>query len=226
LEPIEPDELPPLALERPGRDARFRLLHEAFLLTLAPPPSALVAAGRSRIRFELYQQVPALRMLALPRPRILNASDVGLGKTIETGIALRELIARRRGGRILIVCPSGIAQQWRDEMDTKFGLDFKVFDREGVHEVKKSIELGANPWATEPRIIASFDYLKRREGAFREVQNVRFNVIVCDEVHHLADNTRGVADRPDRAVACPVGGGPQGGDRRRGAEHRRGAGAG
>ena len=197
LEQVEPDELPPLALEQVGRDARFRLLHEAFLLTLAPPPSALVAAGRSRIRFELYQQVPALRMLALPRPRILNASDVGLGKTIETGIALRELIARRRGGRILIVCPSGIADQWRDEMDAKFGLDFKVFDREGVHEVKKSIDLGANPWATEPRIIASFDYLKRREGAFREVQNLRFNVIVCDEVHHLADNTSGddISDR-------------------------------
>ena len=81
MEQVEPDELPPLALEQVGRDARFRLLHEAFLLSLAPPPSALVAAGRSRIRFELYQQVPALRMLALPRPRILNASDVGLGKT-------------------------------------------------------------------------------------------------------------------------------------------------
>jgi superfamily II DNA or RNA helicase len=197
LEAVEPDELPPLALERIGRDARFRLLHDAFLLTLAPPPSALVAAGRSRIRFELYQQIPALRMLSLPRPRILNASDVGLGKTVETGIALRELITRRRGGRILIVCPSGIADQWRDEMADKFGLHFKVFDRDGVHAVKKSIELGANPWATEPRIIASFDYLKRREGAFREVQNVRFNVIVCDEVHHLADNTSGddISDR-------------------------------
>jgi superfamily II DNA or RNA helicase len=197
LEPVEPDELPPIVLEQVGRDARFRLLHEAFLLTLAPPPSALVAAGRSRIRFELYQQIPALRMLSLPRPRILNASDVGLGKTIETGIALRELIARRRGGRILIVCPSGIVEQWRDEMADKFGLHFKIFDRDGIHEVKKSIELGANPWATEPRIVASFDYLKRREGAFREVQNVRFNVIVCDEVHHLADNTSGedISDR-------------------------------
>src|SRR4051794_38563561 len=165
LERVEAEDLPPLGLGRIGRDARFRLLHEAFLLTLAPPPNALVAAGRSRIRFELYQQIPALRMLSLPRPRILNASDVGLGKTVETGIALRELIARRRGARILIVCPSGIAEQWREEMATKFGLDFKVFDREGVHAVKKSIDLGANPWATEPRIIASFDYLKRREGA-------------------------------------------------------------
>jgi hypothetical protein len=71
---------PPLTLDRIGRDARFRLLHEAFQLTLAPPPNALVAAGRSRIQFQRYQQIPALRMLSLPRPRILNASDLGLGK--------------------------------------------------------------------------------------------------------------------------------------------------
>ncbi|NOT01001.1 MAG: DEAD/DEAH box helicase [Phycisphaerales bacterium] len=186
---LNPEELPPLALDRVGRDARFRLLHDAFQLTLAPPPTTLLAAGRSRISFHLYQQIPALRMLSLPRPRILNASDVGLGKTIETGIALRELIARRRGGRILIVCPAGIMEQWQDELATKFGLEFQIFDRDGVHEAKKQIELGGNAWATEPRIIASFDYLKRRDGVFREVQNVRFNVIVCDECHHLADNT-------------------------------------
>jgi superfamily II DNA or RNA helicase len=190
LEAITPDEIPPLSLERVGRDARFRLLHEAFQLTLAPPPNALVAAGRSRVRFELYQQIPALRMLSLPRPRILNASDVGLGKTIETGLCLRELMARRRADRILVVCPAGIAEQWQEELATKFGLDFKVFDRDGVHDAKKQLEIGGNPWATEPRIIASFDYIKRRDGAFREIQNVRFSVIVCDEVHHLADNTQ------------------------------------
>lgn len=189
LEPVAPEEIPELALDRVGRDARFRLLHEAFQLTLAPPPNALVAAGRSRVRFELYQQVPALRMLSLPRPRILNASDVGLGKTIETGLCLRELMARRRADRILIVCPAGITEQWQEELATKFGLDFKIFDREGVHDAKKEIEVGGNPWATEPRIIASFDFIKRRDGAFREVQNVRFSAIVCDEVHHLADNT-------------------------------------
>lgn len=190
LEPVTPDEIPPLSLNRIGRDARFRLLHEAFQLTLAPPPNALVAAGRSRVRFEMYQQIPALRMLSLPRPRILNASDVGLGKTIETGLCLRELMARRRADRILVICPAGIAEQWQDELATKFGLDFKVFDRDGVHDAKKQIEVGGNPWATEPRIIASFDYIKRRDGVFREIQNVRFSVIVCDEVHHLADNTQ------------------------------------
>jgi superfamily II DNA or RNA helicase len=194
---IVPDELPALSLERVGRDSRFRLLHDAFRLTLAPPPTVLVAAGRSRIRFEMYQQIPALRLLALPRPRLLNASDVGLGKTIETGIILRELIARRRGSRILIVSPAGILEQWQDEMAAKFGLDFKIFDRDGVHETRKRIDAGSNPWAAEPRIIASFDYLKRRDGAFREAQSARFSVIVCDEVHHLADNTltEDVSDR-------------------------------
>jgi superfamily II DNA or RNA helicase len=189
IEQVAPEDLPALSLDRIGRDARFRLLHDAFQLTLAPPPNALVAAGRCRIQFERYQQIPALRMLSLPRPRLLNGSDVGLGKTIETGISLRELIARRRGGRILIVCPAGITEQWQDEMLSKFGLDFKIFDRDGVHQTKKQIDVGGNPWSTEPRIIASFDFLKRRDGAFRDVQNVRFNVIVCDEVHHLADNT-------------------------------------
>lgn len=191
------DPPPPPSLDRIGRDARFRLLHEAFQLTLAPPPTALVAAGRSRIQFHQYQQIPALRMLSLPRPRILNASDVGLGKTVETGISLRELGVRRRADRILIICPAGICEQWQDEMARLFGMEFKVFDREGVHEARKGIEVGGNPWATEPRIIASFDYLKRRDGAFREVQNLRFSVIVCDEVHHLADNTLtdDIADR-------------------------------
>ena len=190
LDEVRPeDPPPPLSLERVGRDARFRLLHEAFQLTLAPPPTALVAAGRSRIQYQQYQQIPALRLLSLPRPRILNASDVGLGKTVETGITLRELNARRRADRILIICPAGICEQWQEEMAGKFGLEFKVFDREGVHEARKRIEVSGNPWATEPRIIASFDYLKRRDGAFREVQNLRFSVIVCDEVHHLADNT-------------------------------------
>ncbi|MHB1033613.1 MAG: hypothetical protein ACYC35_16575 [Pirellulales bacterium] len=72
---VQPEDPPPaLSLDRIGRDARFRLLHEAFQLTLAPP-TALVAAGCSRIQFHQYQQIPALRMLSLPRPRIPNRRE-------------------------------------------------------------------------------------------------------------------------------------------------------
>ena len=80
MEDVEPDEIPELDLAQPGRLARFQLLMDSVRLSLAPGDDRLVSSTRSRIEFEPYQQVPALRALELPRPRLLIADDVGLGK--------------------------------------------------------------------------------------------------------------------------------------------------
>jgi superfamily II DNA or RNA helicase len=186
IEPIEPDEVPELTLERPGRLPRFRLLHDVFKISLSPPNDILIGARYARIRFEPYQYVPVLRALELPRPRLLLADDVGLGKTIEAGLILRELNARRRATRVLIVCPAGIMTQWQNELQRKFGFKFKVFDREGLYEARRQLEVGTNPWAVEPRVIASMDFIKRREGAFRELSSTRWDAAIVDEAHHLA----------------------------------------
>lgn len=186
IEDVEPDEVPELDLARPGRLARFQLLMDSIRLSLAPGDDRLVSSTRSRVAFEPYQQVPALRALELPRPRLLIADDVGLGKTIEAGLILRELNARRRAARILIVCPASIIEQWQTELASKFGFNFKIFDSEGVAEARRSLEAGTNPWTAEPRVIASVDFLKRREGAFRELSASRWDVIIIDEAHHLA----------------------------------------
>jgi superfamily II DNA or RNA helicase len=186
IEDVEPDEIPELDLAQPGRLARFQLLMDAARLSLAPGDDRLVSSTRSRIAFEPYQQVPVLRALELPRPRLLIADDVGLGKTIEAGLILRELNARRRAARILIVCPASILEQWQTELASKFGFQFKIFDSEGVAEARRSLEAGSNPWSAEPRVIASVDFIKRREGAFRELSASRWDVIIIDEAHHLA----------------------------------------
>lgn len=186
IEDVEPDEIPELDLNKPGRIAGFHLLMDAIRLSLAPGDDRLVASSRSKIDFEPYQQVPALRALELPRPRLLIADDVGLGKTIEAGLILRELNARRRAARILIVCPASITEQWQGELASKFGFAFRIFDSEGVAEARRALEAGTNPWCVEPRVIASVDFIKRREGAFRELSASRWDVIIIDEAHHLA----------------------------------------
>ena len=179
IEEVEPDDIPELDLAHPGRLARFQLLMDSSRLGLAPGDDRLVSSTRSRIEFEPYQQIPALRALELPRPRLLIADDVGLGKTIEAGLILRELNARRRAARILIVCPASIIEQWQMELASKFGFQFKIFDSDGVAEARRSLEVGTNPWSAEPRVIASVDFIKRREGAFRELSASRWDVILC-----------------------------------------------
>jgi len=187
VDPVEPEHTRPLDLSRPGRLSRFRLLHDAFSLQLAPPPDLLVGASRSHVTFEPYQQVPALRALSLPRARLLIADDVGLGKTIEAGLVLRDLNARRRANRVLIVCPPSIVGQWHDEMAQKFGFRFRVFaDRNDVLAAKRELEAGDNPWKAEPRIITSRDFIKRKEGAFLELSAAHWDVVIIDEAHHVA----------------------------------------
>ena len=93
LEPVQPDQIPELDLAHPGRLSRLQLLMDAIRLGLAPGDDRLVSSARSRIEFEPYQQVSALRALELPRPRLLVADDVGLRKTIEARLILRQLNA-------------------------------------------------------------------------------------------------------------------------------------
>ena len=83
---------------------------------------------RSGIDIEDYQLDPVVRAIQMPRVNLLIADDVGLGKTIEAGMVALELIIRHRARKILIVCPSALQIQWRDQMRDKFGLDFRIVD--------------------------------------------------------------------------------------------------
>ena len=85
--------------------------------------TVLQAPFRSGIQIEDYQLDPVVRALSMPRTNLLIADDVGLGKTIEAGLVMQELMLRHRARTMLIVCPAGLTLQWRDEMRDKFGLD-------------------------------------------------------------------------------------------------------
>lgn len=184
------EKIEPLATELdPRRAARlleWRVYHDAFLLEQALGPSVLLAAQPGRLRIAAYQLVPVLRALQMPRPRLLLADDVGLGKTIEAGLLLAELIARRRAHRILIVSPAGpLISQWQEEMRERFGLRFRVLDSDALKEIRRGSELGANPFDHVALGLISMDFAKQ-ETVLQEIDRSHFDVVVIDEAHHCA----------------------------------------
>ena len=77
------------------------------------------------------------------------ADDVGLGKTIEAGLIVRELLMRQRVRRIIVAAPPSVVLQWKEELDQRFGLPFVVFDRDYVRRMRQERGFGVNPWTTQ-----------------------------------------------------------------------------
>ena len=133
----------------------------AFLRTLkwrtatAADRSLFQAPFRAGIRLDAYQLAPLDKALRLPRVNLLIADDVGLGKTIEAGLVMRELLLRRRIDFILVAAPPSMTHQWQDEVEAKFGLSFQIVDRERLADLRRLRGFGVNPWATGSRFIIS-----------------------------------------------------------------------
>ena len=123
-------------------------------------PRHLQSPFRSGITIEDYQLDSVVRALRIPRVNLLIADDVGLGKTIEAGLAVQELLRRHRARTILIVCPASLMIKSRDEMREKFGLEFRIVDAELVRQLRRTRGLYANPWTHFPRLIVSVDRVK------------------------------------------------------------------
>ena len=161
---------------------------------------ALQAPFRSGITIEDYQLDPVVRSLRSPRVNLLIADDVGLGKTIEAGLVVQELLLRHRARTVLVVCPASLMVKWRSEMDEKFGLEFRIVDQELLRELRRERGITANPWTHFPRLIVSMDWLKRPRpmALFDQILPVGpatyprpFDLLIIDEVHNVAPAGRG-----------------------------------
>jgi superfamily II DNA or RNA helicase len=149
-----------------------------------------------------FQFVPLARAMRMPRVSLLLADDVGLGKTIEAGLILAELIRKRRIRRVLIITPAALRSQWQHEMEGKFSLGFDVVDRGVTHKLQKEFGLDANPWRALPRIITSYHYLRQPdileqfEATCRMQQGhtsaqLPWDLLIVDEAHNLMPSNFG-----------------------------------
>ncbi len=153
------------------------------------------APFRAGIMLLAHQLEPLRRALLLPRANLFIADDVGLGKTIEAGLVMQELLLRQRVEFILVSCPASVCLQWRDEMSKRFGLQFEVLNRRFVERRRRERGFGVNPWSTHNRFIISHDLLRRPE--YREPllntlgERAKRSLLVLDEAHVAAPASAG-----------------------------------
>ena len=125
---------------------------------------------------------------------LLIADDVGLGKTIEAGLVIQELLVRHRARTVFVVCPATLQQQWKTEMQEKFGLEFRIVDTNYIKQHRRERGIHVNPWTSFPRLISSMDWMKSGEG-LRLMKDAlptyityprKFDILVVDEAHNVA----------------------------------------
>jgi len=175
-------------------------------------PRTLQAPFRSSASVEAYQLEPLRRAIDSPRANMLLADDVGLGKTIEAGLVIQELLLRHRARSVIVVCPAGLVIKWQEELRDKFGLHFEIVNSETMKTFRRTFGVHANPFRVYPRVIVSMSWLpspraeRMLEEVYATVKDAKtadrraFDVLVVDEAHHIAPATpsRGAGDHESR----------------------------
>ena len=156
-------------------------------------PNLFQAPWRAGIEVKAWQLEPLRKALKLPRVNLFIADDVGLGKTIEAGLIVRELILRQKVQRVVICAPPSVVLQWRDEMEQRFGLSFVVIDREYISTCRRERGFGVNPWTTHSRFILSHALLRDEAWAapLRDWLGdfASGALLILDEAHHAAPSS-------------------------------------
>ena len=173
----------------------------AFLHTLrwncvtATDPNLFQAPFRAGIMIDAYQMEPLRKALQLPRVNLFIADDTGLGKTIEAGLIARELLLRRKAKTIVVAAPASVLEQWKAELEERFGLVFELLDRAYLTRMRRERGFGVNPWRTHSRFLISHNLLIDPVYAdpLREWLGTLLpgSLLILDEAHHAAPASGG-----------------------------------
>ncbi len=161
----------------------FRLRTWARFLECTYSSTDIKCITNSRLELLPHQVYVAHRLISNFRPRFILADEVGLGKTIEAGIVVKELIARELVRRVLIIVPAQLVYQWQFEMQSKFNEHFDIFDAGQIQKARRE-NPEENPWLASNRIICSLQYA-RKEKITSEITELFWDAVIFDEAHHL-----------------------------------------
>jgi superfamily II DNA or RNA helicase len=173
----------------------------AFLHTMrwncvtATDPNLFQSPFRAGIKIDAYQMEPLRKALRLPRVNLFIADDTGLGKTIEAGLIARELLLRKKAKIIVVATPPSVLEQWKAELEERFGLVFEILDRAYLTRMRRERGFGVNPWRTHSRFLISHNLMidPTYTDPMREWLGTLLpgSLLILDEAHHAAPSSGG-----------------------------------
>ena len=187
-----------LASHNYGESDDFDLLTHATALYFAYRYEGWSCLSNARLDPKPYQVFVAHRTLQDLYPRYILADEVGLGKTIEAGLILKELKARGLANRVLVITPASLREQWQGELKTKFNENFQIYDSATIKENQRRYAR-RNPWEIDDHIITSIHFARRQavdENQASEdtgvwLDEVDWDLVIFDEAHHLRRKLNG-----------------------------------
>lgn len=185
---------PPTADQLDTQDAA-RMLADALRLSLRRGAGPFRSAAHLGVEPRAYQLVPLLMAMRLDVKRLLIADDVGIGKTIEAGMILREMIDRGEVDRFTVLCPPHLVDQWVSELSEKFDIDAVAVTSARVRSLERGLPLGDTIFGVHPYTVVSLDYIKadsRRESFAQACPEF----VIVDEAHScVGGSERGTHQR-------------------------------
>ena len=170
------------------------LLADALRMTLRRGAGPFRSAAHLAFEPRTYQLVPLLMALRLETPRLLIADDVGIGKTIEAGLILRELMDRGEVDAFAVLCPPHLVEQWTTELEEKFGIEAVAVTASSAARLERNLPIDQSLFDAYPHTVVSLDYIKadRRRDTFARVCP---DFMIVDEAHACVGTHRGKQQR-------------------------------
>jgi superfamily II DNA or RNA helicase len=194
LLPVEPArfDLPDKAVV--AVQSKAALLADALRFTLRRGAGPFRSAAQLTFEPRTYQLVPLLMALRLQVPRLLIAADVGIGKTVEAGLILREMMDRGEADAFSVLCPPHLVEQWVGELKNRFGIEAVAVTSGTAARLELSLPLSQTLFDAHPFTVVSLDYIKaekRREGFARACPDF----VIVDEAHACVGTHKGKQQR-------------------------------
>jgi len=190
LQPVEPATFPWPEPEHAGNHAAALLLRDALRLKLRAGGGPFRSFGNIAVEPRGYQLVPLLMALRLTTVRLLIADDVGIGKTIEAGLIVRELMDRGEIARLAVLCPPHLVDQWQSELEARFNLQAVALTSASAARIERDIPHGVSLFDHYPVVVVSLDYIKS-ERHREHFLAIAPECVIVDEAHTCASSGAG-----------------------------------